>query len=179
MAKKTTKKATKKTAKQTANAVAKKSASKRVTTKTPAKPGKKAAGNKTVATKASVEGYLAALPPDRRADCEKLAAIMRSVVKEEPKMWGSSIVGFGSYHYVYDSGREGDMCLTGFSSRANAITAYVITGFDGEPELMAKLGKFKTGKSCLYIKSMADIDEKVLKELVKRSVRRVRELYPE
>lgn len=172
MAKKTTKKTTKKTA-------AEKSTSKKVAKKTPAKPTKKAAGNKTVATRASVEGYLAALPPDRRADCEKLAAIMRSVVKEEPKMWGSSIVGFGSYHYVYDSGREGDMCLTGFSSRANAITAYVMTGFDGQPELMAKLGKFKTGKSCLYINSMSDIDEKVFKELVKRSVRRVRELYPD
>lgn len=169
MAKKTSKKTTKKTAKNTAKKATKKAAK--------AGPAKKAAVNKTLPTKASVEGYLASLPPDRRADCEQLVTIMKSVVKEEPRMWGTSIVGFGSYHYVYDSGREGDMCLTGFSSRSNAITAYIISGFDDEPELMAKLGKFKTGKSCLYFKSLADIDQKVLKELVKRSVKRVNELY--
>tara|TARA_R110000782_G_scaffold259836_5_gene350622 strand:- start:1296 stop:1784 length:489 start_codon:yes stop_codon:yes gene_type:complete len=161
MAKKTTKKSAKK--------IAKKAARKTTTN---------AGANKTVATTASVRGYLASLPPDRRADCEKLAAIMESVVKEAPKMWGPSIVGFGSYHYVYESGREGDMCLTGFSSRSNAITAYIAGGFEGQAELMARLGTYKTGKACLYMKSLANVDQKVLKELIKRSVRHVKTLYP-
>lgn len=158
---------------------------KKAATKTVKKSGKKASkkstgkgANKTMPTAVSVESYLAKVDAGRRADCERLVDIIGSVVKEEPRMWGASIVGFGSYHYKYDSGREGDWLLAGFSARAAAITVYIISGFEGEPDLMAKLGKHKTGKSCLSIKSLDDIDEKVLKELVKRSVQKMKSRYP-
>lgn len=170
MAKKTVKKAATKTVKKSGKKVGKKAAKKST--------GKSA--NKTMPTAVSVESYIAKVDPARRADCERLVEIIGSVVKDEPRMWGASIVGFGSYHYKYDSGREGDSMLAGFSARAAAITVYMMCGFEAEPEpeLMAKLGKYKTGKSCLYIKSLTDIDEKVLKELVKRSVKEVKQRYP-
>jgi uncharacterized protein YdhG (YjbR/CyaY superfamily) len=95
---------------------------------------------------------------------------MQQVTKAEPKMWGSSIVGFGSYHYKGASGREGDWMLVGFSPRKQNLTLYIMAGFDRYDELMKKLGKFSTGKSCLYIKKLADVDKKVLKELVSESV---------
>lgn len=146
------------------------------------KAAKKAAGkagqNKTVPTQQSVAGFLAKVDDKRRADCERLIEIIGSVVGEGPVMWGHSIVGFGKYHYVYESGRQGDMPLAGFSARANALVVYIPNGHAGEPELMARLGKHKTGKSCLYIKSLADVDEAVLKELVERSVVEVRRRRP-
>jgi hypothetical protein len=185
MAKKTTrkptKKPTKKTAKKTATkktAPATKAATKSATAGPVAKKAPTKAANKTAPTERSVEAYLASVDEAKRADCERLVKIIGSVVKEPPRMWGPSIVGFGSYHYKYDSGREGDWTVAGFSARASAITVYIMSGFDGEPDLMAKLGKYKTGKSCLYIKSLADVDEGVLKELVKRSVAEVRRRYP-
>ncbi|MCC5823435.1 MAG: DUF1801 domain-containing protein [Planctomycetes bacterium] len=138
----------------------------------------KKAENKTVPTRRSVAGFLAKVDPKRRPDCERLIEIIGSVVGEEPAMWGHSIVGFGKYHYVYESGRQGDMPLAGFSARANALVVYIPNGHAGEPELMARLGKYKTGKSCLYIQSLADVDEVVLKELVKRSVVEVRRRRP-
>ena len=126
------------------------------------------ATNKTVATDASVARYLDAIDdPQRRADCDALVALMQKVTGEPPVMWGSSIVGFGAYHYVYDSGREGDMCLTGFSSRKGALSIYLMTGFEDQPERMERLGRFKTGKSCLYVKRLADIDLEVLEALVR------------
>lgn len=112
-----------------------------------------------------------------RADCEVLIKLMKQVTKAEPVMWGPSIVGFGSYHYKYASGREGDAPLAGFSPRKQNLTVYIMAGFDRYPELMAKLGKYKTGKSCLYVKRLADIDLKVLKALVTESVRQVRDRY--
>ena len=135
--------------------------------------------NKTVPTEASVQAYLDAIDdPSRRADCDRLVELMQRVTGEPPAMWGPSIVGFGSYHYVYDSGREGDMCLTGFSSRKSALSIYVISGFEDRSELMERLGTYKTGKSCLYVKRLEDVDLDVLEALVRDSVAELRERYP-
>ena len=92
-------------------------------------------------------------------------------------MWGSSIVGYGTYHYKYESGREGDFMLTGYSPRKQALTVYILAGFDRFDPLMKKLGKYKTGKSCLYIKRLSDVDEKVLEQLIDASVKHMRDNY--
>ena len=132
---------------------------------------------KTRPTEASVDGFLAALPPDRRADCAALLALMRRATGEEPRMWGPSIVGFGSYHYRYESGREGDWFLAGFSPRKKDLTVYVMAGFDGFEEQLAGLGRHALGKSCLYLRSLADVDLAVLEEMVGRSAREVARRY--
>jgi hypothetical protein len=125
------------------------------------------AENKTRETGASVESYFAAIHDDaRRKDCEALAKLMAKATKRPPKMWGSSIVGFGSYHYQYESGREGDMCLVGFSSRKSDISVYGLLAAPSHEELIPKLGRHKAGKGCLYIKSLSDIDLKVLEKLI-------------
>lgn len=125
------------------------------------------AKNKTQETEASVESYLAAIPDEaRRKDCESLAKLMARATKQPPKMWGSSIVGFGSYHYKYASGRGGDSCLVGFSSRKADISVYGLNAAPGHEALIAKLGRHKAGKGCLYIRSLSDIDLKVLGTLV-------------
>lgn len=135
--------------------------------------------NKTVATDASVTAYLDAIDDSaRRADCDQLVELMQQVTGEPPAMWGSTIVGFGSYHYVYESGREGDMCLTGFSSRKTALSIYIMSGFEDRPELMERLGKYKTGKSCLYVKRLEDIDLDVLEDLVRHSIDVLKKRYP-
>jgi hypothetical protein len=127
--------------------------------------------NKTKVTDASVESYLAAIADEsRRKDCEALTKLMTKATKQPPKMWGSSIVGFGSYHYKYASGHEGDSCLTGFASRKTDITLYLVADFPGHEELLAKLGKHKRGKSCLYIRHLSDVDPKVLEQLIVDSV---------
>lgn len=134
---------------------------------------------KTKKTEASVGDFLDAVKDEtRRADCKSVARLLQKVTGEKPKMWGASIVGFGTYHYVYESGRAGDWPVAGFSPRAQALTLYIMSGFDGEPALMAKLGKYKTGKSCLYLKSLADVDIKVLEQLIARSVEYIRRKYP-
>jgi hypothetical protein len=92
-------------------------------------------------------------------------------------MWGPSMVGYGTYHYKYDSGREGDFMVTGFSPRKQALTVYIMPGFSGFAALLDKLGKYKTGKSCLYIKRLSDVDEKVLERLISESVRQMRKQY--
>ncbi len=126
---------------------------------------------KTKLNDASVEDFINTVSNEEiRADCFEIAKMMKQATKAEPKMWGSSIVGFGSYHYKGASGREGDWMLVGFSPRKQNLTLYIMAGFDGYPELLKKLGKFSTGKSCLYIKKLADVDKKVLKELVSESV---------
>lgn len=126
---------------------------------------------KTQKNNASVAEYIAAIESSsRRADCERLAAIMTEVTGEQPAMWGTSIVGFGSYHYVYSSGREADWMLTGFSSRKTSLTCYIMAGFEGYSDLMAQLGPHTTGKSCLYLKKLSDVDEKVLRSLIAQSV---------
>lgn len=114
----------------------------------------------------------------KRLDCFTILNLMKEITSYEPKMWGDSIVGFGSYHYKYASGREGDMPLTGFSPRKQNLTVYILPGFERYAALMAKLGKYKTGKSCLYIKSMEDINLKVLGKLVGLSVEELRNDHP-
>jgi hypothetical protein len=109
-----------------------------------------------------------------REDCFTILEIMKQVTKAEPKMWGSSIVGFGTYHYKYESGRQGDWFLTGFSPRKQNVTLYLMGGFAHYDELMKKLGKYKTGTSCLYIKSLADVDLPTLKKLIQESVKYMR-----
>src|SRR5262249_13205268 len=125
------------------------------------------ADNKTRPTEASVEAYLAKIEnPDRRADCVALARLMTRATRHQPKMWGTSIVGFGSYHYKYESGREGDSCLTGFSSRKSNISIYLTAGALARQELLARLGKHKTGKGCLYIRRLDDVDLGALEQLI-------------
>jgi predicted CopG family antitoxin len=127
---------------------------------------------KTKETTASVSDFIDKIAdPQRREDCRTVADIMRDVTGEEPKMWGSSIVGFGRYHYKYESGREGDWMITGFSPRKGDLTLYIMGGFDSYSDLLKDLGKYKTGKSCLYIRKLADIDVEVLRKLVKKSVK--------
>jgi hypothetical protein len=134
---------------------------------------------KTKQTDASVEAYLDAIEDDqRRDDCRTLAAIMRRATKHEPRMWGTSIVGFGSYHYKYDSGHEGDACLAGFSSRKAEISLYLMPGLEAKQTLLAALGKHKAGKGCLYVKRLSDVDVRVLETLVRESVAELRRRYP-
>ena len=129
------------------------------------------ADNKTVATKASVSAFIDGLTDEaRRSDAKTLIKLMRSATGEKPKMWGPSIIGFGSCHYVYESGREGDMPVVGFSPRKAATVLYGISGLDDSDALRAKLGKHTTGRGCLYIKKLKDIDLKVLEMLILRSI---------
>ena len=125
-----------------------------------------------------VSEFIAAVEdPGKRKDCRELMKLMREVTGKRATMWGTSMVGFGSYHYKYASGREGDHFLTGFSPRKQALTLYIMAGFKSHAKLMEKLGKHKTGKSCLYIKSLDDVDRSVLAELVTESVKYMRENY--
>ena len=133
---------------------------------------------KTKRTKASVNAFLKGAVDDTcRQDCLTLLRIMKHSTGAEPRMWGSGIVGFGSYHYQYASGREGDWFLTGFAPRKQALTLYIMAGFDRYEALLAKLGQYKTGKSCLYIKRLADVDVAVLKELVSASVTHMKQMH--
>lgn len=125
---------------------------------------------KTKVTKASVDQFLQGIRDEKkRADCYEILKIMKKATKVEPKMWGTSIIGFGDHHYVYESGREGDWFITGFSPRVQNITLYMMGGFDAD--VLKKLGKYKTGKGCLYINKLEDVDQKVLSELIKKSVK--------
>jgi hypothetical protein len=136
------------------------------------------ADSKTKPTSLSVAAFIDAITDrTRRADAKTLVKLMQSVAGDKPKMWGKSIIGFGSYHYTYDSGREGDMPLICFSPRAAAIVLYNMTGFSDSRALLAKLGKHTTGKGCLYIKKLADVDEQVLEALVAKSVAAMRARY--
>ena len=130
---------------------------------------------KTKVTDANVEEFLEKVEnPKRKEDSFKVLEIMKDVTKEEPKMWGTSIVGFGSYHYRNKSGGEADWLATGFSPRKQSLTLYIMDGFDNYSELLGKLGKHKTGKSCLYINKLEDIKIPVLKELIKESLKHVK-----
>ena len=129
---------------------------------------------KTRPTDASVARFLDDVPDAaKRDDCRTLVAMMEKASGQPPRMWGNSIVGFGSYHYKYDSGREGDWFLTGFAPRKQDLTLYIMPGFERYDDLLERLGRHKTGKSCLYIKRLADVDLDVLEELVTRSVERM------
>ena len=136
------------------------------------------AENKTKPTKVSVASFIAALPDtNKRADAKVIVGLMQRATGEKPVMWGPTIIGFGKVHYVYESGREGDMPVIGFSPRKAAIVLYVLTGFPGEKALLAKLGPHSTGKVCLYVKKLADLDEKVLKEIIEKAVASTRAKY--
>jgi hypothetical protein len=135
------------------------------------------AENKTKPTKLSVTAFIASLTDEtKRADAKALVKLMQSATGEKPKMWGPSIIGFGSYHFKYESGREGDMPLAGFSPRKAATVLYGVTG--SSEALLAKLGKHTTGKGCLYIKKLADVDPKVIEALVVKSVAATRARRP-
>jgi hypothetical protein len=129
-------------------------------------------------TESSVEGFLEGIENEtRRSDCRAVVELMREVVGEPPKMWGSSIIGFGDYHYRYESGREGDWFLAGVSPRKQNLTLYIMPGFSEYEALLTKLGKHKTGKSCLYLKRLSDVDPRVLEELIGSSVRHMKTKY--
>src|SRR3990170_1661888 len=126
---------------------------------------------KTKQNDQSVDEFLKAIPDERRRkDCFTVLELMKNATDEEPKMWGDAIVGFGAYHYKYASGREGDSFLTGFSPRKQNLTLYIMSGFGEYDDLLNKLGKYKTGKACLYINKLEDVDLSVLQELVTKSV---------
>ena len=134
---------------------------------------------KTKPTEASVDAFIDAVEDERkRADSRTVAAMMADITGAPARMWGSSIVGFGTYHYRYASGREGDFMLAGFSPRKRALTLYIMAGFSDYDALLAKLGKHTVGKSCLYVKRLEDLDQAVLRELIERSVRYVRDKHP-
>ena len=133
---------------------------------------------KTKRNDQSVEEFLNGIPDEqKRNDCFAVLHLMKKITKAEPKMWGDSMIGFGSYHYKYESGREGDWFLTGFSPRKQNLTLYIIAGFKQYEELLRKLGKHKTGKSCLYINKLADINQTILKELIEKSVEYISKRY--
>ena len=135
---------------------------------------------KTKPTEMSVADYLKNVYDEQvREDCSSITGLMENITGEKAKMWGTAIIGFGKYHYQYDSGHSGDICLAGFSPRKANITLYVLAGFPGQDELLSKLGKFKTGKSCLYIKKLSDVDTNVLESLIKHSVDFLKDKYPE
>ena len=134
---------------------------------------------KTKPTEQSVEAFLNAIPDEqKRADAFAIVKLMKQVTRLEPVMWGGSIVGFGRYHYKYASGHEGDSCLVGFSPRKQNHTLYLMLGLADYTDLLAKLGKHKTGKGCLYINQLADVDVPTLKELVKQSMQHIKAMYP-
>jgi len=134
--------------------------------------------NKTVETSSSVENFINSADSDqKRKDSWDMVALMSEITGSEAKMWGSSLVGFGQYHYKYASGREGDFFITGFSPRKTALTIYIMPGFDDYPDLLAKLGPHKTGKSCLYVKNLEVVDRDVLQEIIQDSVAIMRKKY--
>ncbi len=137
------------------------------------------AANKTVETDADVAAFVAGVAdPAQRADADTLIALMSRVSGHPPRMWGPSIIGFGSYHFKYDSGREGTSCRIGFSPRKAELVLYVLSGAEDEADRLARLGKHKTGKSCLYIKRLSDVDMKVLEELCAASLTAMDARYP-
>ncbi len=134
---------------------------------------------KTKQNEASVEAFLDSVEDEKKRKASyTILELMKDVTQEEPKMWGDSIIGFGSYHYKYKSGREGDWPITGFSPRKQNLTLYIMSGFSEYDNLLNDLGKYKTGKSCLYINKIEDVDLDVLRELVRQSVDHMQKIYP-
>ncbi|MCK6542228.1 DUF1801 domain-containing protein [bacterium] len=129
------------------------------------------AENKTKATKLSVQDFLKTIKDEQTIeDCNALIKLMKKITGKPAVMWGPSIIGFDSYHYKYESGREGDMCITGFSPRKGKISIYITSGFERYTAHLKKIGKCKTSKACLYVKSLSDIDTQVLEEMIKDSI---------
>jgi len=139
------------------------------------------AETKTRPTGVAVDAFIDAVPnPQRREDAKKLRALMERLTGEPATMWGPTIVGFGSYHYKYESGHEGDMCRLGFSPRKAELVLYILTEAGGPEEkaLLARLGKHRTGKCCLYIRKLSDVDEAVLEEMVVGALAYMDEKFP-
>lgn len=135
---------------------------------------------KTKPTEVSAESHIAAITnEEQQSDAQTLVALMRRVTGQEPRMWGPGIVGFGSYHYKYASGHEGDSAIAGFAVRGKELVVYTAPGFEGREVLLAKLGKHKAGKGCVYIRRLADVDLKVLERLVAQSVADTKRRYPQ
>ena len=136
------------------------------------------AENKTKQNSGSVEDFINTVPDEqKRKDSFEIIKLMADVTKEPAKMWGDAIVGFGSYHYKYESGREGDMCAIGFSPRKGNIAIYICSGFEKREQLLQQLGKHKTAKACLYINKLSDVDTTVLRAIIKESAAYVKKLY--
>ena len=136
------------------------------------------AKNKTTETENSVDVYLQAIPDEKkRNDCAFIIDLIHKETGLKPKMWGTGIVGFGSYHYKYESGHECDAPLVGLAARVNAITLYISTEFDERQELLAKFGKYKMSKACIYIKKIEDIDIEILRKMINNSVVYMRNNY--
>ena len=135
---------------------------------------------KTKPTEVSADSHIAVIAnEEQRNDAQTLVALMRRVTRQKPRMWGPSIVGFGSYHYKYASGHEGDSALAGFAVRGSELVVYIAAGFEGRDALLAKLGKHKIGKVCVYIRRLANVDLRVLETLVARSVAETKCHYPQ
>lgn len=136
------------------------------------------AKNKTTETENSVDAYLQAIPDEKkRKDCAFIVDLIHQETGLKAKMWGTGIVGFGSYHYKYDSGHEGDAPLIGLAARVNAITLYISTEFEDRQELLAKFGKYKMSKACIYIKKIEDIDIEILRKMINNSLAYMRSNY--
>lgn len=137
------------------------------------------AKNKTTETTYNVTHFINTVEDEmKRNDAFELLKIIQEVTRFEPKMWGTAIIGFGSYHYKYASGHEGDAPLIGFSPRKDAISVYVYFSFENKDILLSKFGKYKAGKGCIYIKKLADIDLEILKQMISTSVNELQKLYP-
>jgi len=135
--------------------------------------------SKTRPTGADVGAFIDAVaPPRRRQDARQLDEIMQRVTGWRPQMWGPSIIGYGSYHYVYDSGRQGDMCALGFSPRKANMVLYVLTGYDSADDILARLGKFRVGSACLYFNKLDDLDPTALDELLHHGLSQLRARWP-
>ena len=135
---------------------------------------------KTTQNEDSVDEFLKSIEdPEKQKTSLQILDIIKEISGKEPKMWGDSIIGFGKYHYKYATGREGDWMRIAFSPRKQNFSIYIMDGFDNHSELMEKLGKYKTGRSCLYIKKLQDIDINILKELMKKSLLNMEKMYPE
>jgi len=133
---------------------------------------------KTKATEASVEEYIASRASEEQAaDCKTLMVLLKKVTEQQPKMWGQSIVGYGSYRYTYESGRTGEMCVAGFAIRGRELVVYLAADGSEQQALLSKLGKYKIGKSCLYLKRLAEIDKAVLEQLIVGSIAELKHRY--
>lgn len=134
--------------------------------------------NKTRPTAVSVDEHIAAIPNEgQRSDCLALVELLGKITREKPRMWGPTIVGFGSYHYEYESGREGDSCVTGVAARGSELVVYLAASSPGQQALLARLGKHRMGKACLYIRRLGEIDMAVLEQLVSGSVTEIKRRY--
>lgn len=138
------------------------------------------AQNKTTENKNSVTAFIAGIKSEtKRNDCSELVRLLKKHIRKEPKMWGPSIIGFGSHHYVYESGREGDSPDFGFSPRASSIALYLSTGLADREALLKKLGKYKGETGCIHIKTLSDIDQTILLKLVDNHIKHMKSLYPD